>query len=143
MAEGNNTTEGRKLKRPVEELRAELMRDPDVREQARLLQISLEAYVEKILDYAQHPEKPAQIMVVPDEQLKQQDPTAPTVAEIQTHLEKIASGEVVISPAHVRDGFSDDRTHDRYQSALGTKEAQKGAPEVANSDPHKKPPAKA
>jgi hypothetical protein len=120
MSEGTPKPEGKKLKRPVEEVRKELLADPDVKEQARLLQLPVEQYVEKILDYAIHPEKPPQIQIVPDEALKAQDPSIPTVEEIQTHLEKIVSGEISISPAHMPDGYSKDRTHQKYPSALGT-----------------------
>lgn len=137
--DANSTPDGKKLRRPVEVVRAELLADKDVKEQARLLQLPVEAYVEKILDYALHPQKPPQIQIVPDEALKAQDPSIPTVAEIQTHLEKVISGEIVISPAQMRDGFSDDRTRERYESALGTAKDQQGTP-VDPSKIQKKPP---
>ncbi|HYH97408.1 hypothetical protein [Hyalangium sp.] len=121
----------RKLPRPIEEVRAQLMADPDVREQARLLDVPVPDYVERIIDYATHPEKPPQVWVLPDEELKARDPNIPTVDEVKTHLEKIVSGEIAHSPAHMPDGYSDDRSQERYQAALGTSEAPKGAPEGA------------
>ena len=125
MTDANSPAEGKKLRRPVEEVRAELLADADVIEQARLLQLPVEQYVEKILDYAVHPEKPPAILIVPDEALKQQDPSAPTVAEIEDYLKKVVSGEVTVSPAHQRDGFNTDEKSD-YGSALGSAEALKG-----------------
>ncbi|CAM3664865.1 hypothetical protein G4177_17925 [Corallococcus sp. ZKHCc1 1396] len=110
-----------RLKRPVEVVRAELLADADVKQQAELLKLPVEAYVEKILDYAIHPDKPPQLQIVPDEELKARDPKIATVAEIETHLQKIIDGEIVISPAQQRDGFSSDKSHDqRYSAALGT-----------------------
>ncbi|WAM23537.1 MULTISPECIES: hypothetical protein [Myxococcus] len=119
----------KKLKRPVEEVRAELLADADVKEQARLLKVPVEEYVEKIIDYALNPEKPPQIEIVPDEELKAKDPNVPTIEELQGHLQDIVDGRVVISRAHQRDGFSDQDADARYKSALASDAAQTGAPE--------------
>ncbi|AGC46296.1 hypothetical protein MYSTI_05008 [Myxococcus stipitatus DSM 14675] len=126
---GENTAEPKKLRRPVAELRAELLENPDVKEQARLLKVDVAAYVEKILDYAQHPDKPAQLTITPDEELKAAYPDAPTVDEIANHIEKLRTGEVAISRAHQRDGFSSAEGDERFKSALATDAAQLGAPE--------------
>ncbi|RYZ35643.1 MAG: hypothetical protein EOO71_34710 [Myxococcaceae bacterium] len=109
-----------RLKRPVEVVRAELLADADVKQQAEMLKLPVEAYVEKILDYAIHPDKPPQLQIIPDEELKARDPKIATVEEIGTHLQKIIDGEIVISPAHQRDGFSSDNSDQRYSAALGT-----------------------
>jgi len=127
MSDANSPAEGKKLRRPVEEVRAELLADADVKEQARLLQLPVEKYVEKILDYAVHPEKPPAIMIVPDAALKQQDPTAPTVAEIEDYLKKVVSGEVVVDPAHQADGFNAGEKSERYGAALGSADSLKGS----------------
>jgi hypothetical protein len=130
-----------RLKRPVEVVRAELLADEDVKKQAEMLKLPVEAYVEKILDYAIHPDKPPQLQIVPDEELKARDPKIATVEEIQTHLQKIIDGEIVISPAHQRDGFSSDKSHEqRYSAALGTANkpgaAQQAAKPGAAVDPN-------
>ncbi|AKQ65432.1 hypothetical protein A176_002344 [Myxococcus hansupus] len=119
----------KKLRRPVEEVRAELLADADVKEQARLLKVPLADYVEKIIDYALNPEKPPQIQIVPDEELKAKDPNVPTIAEVEAHLQGIIDGDVVISRAHQRDGFSDSDSDARYKAALGSDTAPTGAPE--------------
>lgn len=139
MAQGKDPTGGgggapapRVPNRPIEEIRAELLKDHDVREQARMLQIDVEKYVEKIIDYALNPQKPAQVVIKPDAVLKKEDPTIPTTEEIKTHLEKLASGEVSVSPAHKRDGF--EKTHrdqGHYEQATGAAKAPKDAPESA------------
>lgn len=122
--------EPKKLKKPVPELRAELLADKDVQEQARMLKLDVEAYVEKILDYAQNPEKPPQLIITPDEELKAKDPSVPTVGEIQTHLEKIINGEVMISRAQQLDGFNKEDADARYKKPLASDAAQTGAPEA-------------
>lgn len=122
--------EPKKLKKPVEEVRAELLADKDVQEQAQLLKIDVKAYVEKILDYALNPEKPPQLIITPDEELKAQDPNIPTVEELQTHLQKIVDGEIMISRAQQRDGFNPEDADARYKAALASDAAQMGAPEA-------------
>ncbi|MFB1481384.1 hypothetical protein [Corallococcus sp. RDP092CA] len=110
-----------RLKRPVEVVRAELLADEDVKQQAELFKIPVAQYVEKILDYAIHPDKPPQLEIIPDEELKARDPKIATVEEIGTHLQKIIDGEIAISPAQQRDGFSSDKSHEqRYSAALGS-----------------------
>ncbi|WP_164018281.1 hypothetical protein [Pyxidicoccus trucidator] len=122
--------EPKKLKRPVEEVRAELLADKDVKEQAQLLKVDVETYVEKILDYALNPEKPPQLVITPDEELKARDPNIPTVEELQTHLQKIVDGEIMISRAQQRDGFNAEDADARYKAALASDAVQKGAPEA-------------
>ncbi len=119
----------KKLRRPVEEVRAELLADADVKEQARLLKVPLADYVEKIIDYALNPDKPPQIQIVPDEELKAKDPNTPTIAEIEEHLQGIVDGRIVISRAQQRDGFSDSDSDARYKTALGSDAVPTGAPE--------------
>jgi hypothetical protein len=144
MAQGKDPTGGgggapgpRAPSRPIEEIRAEIMNDPDVREQARIMDIPLEKYVDKIIDYARNPQKQAQVVIKPDAVLKKEDPTIPTTEEIKTHLEKIASGEIAISPAHKKDGF-EKKTRDqgRYEEATGkAAKTRKDAPESAPAEP--------
>ncbi|WP_338865469.1 hypothetical protein [Myxococcus stipitatus] len=128
---GENTAvpEPKKLRRPVAELRAELLENPEVKEQARLMKVDVAAYVERILDYAQNPDKPPQLTITPDAELKAEYPNAPTVDEIANHIEKLRTGEVAISRAHQRDGFSSGQGDDRYKSALASDAVQMGAPE--------------
>jgi len=122
--------EPKKLKKPVEEVRAELLADKDVQEQAQLLKIDLQEYVEKIIDYALNPEKPPQLIITPDEELKAQDPNIPTVEEIQTHMQKIVDGEIMLNRAQQRDGFNKEDADARYKAALASNAAPMGAPEA-------------
>ncbi|MET0406413.1 MAG: hypothetical protein ABW123_28595 [Cystobacter sp.] len=123
MSEEKSNAEGKKLRRPVDEVRNELLNDSDVKEQAKLLKIPVEEYVDKILDYAVNPSKPPAIMVVPDEALKKQDPKAPTLAEVDNHLQRMVSGEIAIIPGQAQDGFNKGPSPAQYQRALGAEES--------------------
>ncbi|OJH36127.1 hypothetical protein [Cystobacter ferrugineus] len=123
MSDEKSKAEGKKLRRPIDDVREELLKDADVKEQARLLQIPVEQYVEKILDYASHPEKPPAIMIVPDEALKKEDPSIPTVTEVENHLQKLAKGEIPIVPGQAQDGFTKGPTPAQYQRTLGSEES--------------------
>jgi hypothetical protein len=138
--QGTPAAPAKKLSRPIAQVRAELLADPDVREQARLLKLPVADYVEKILDYATHPTKPPQVQVLPDEALKARDPSIPTVQEIHTHLEKIVNGEIVISPAHQKDGYNKhDGKSDRYASMVGAKAEQKKEVVAEEDKPYEVP----
>jgi hypothetical protein len=133
----NSNYKERKLPKPIEEVRADLSADPDVREQAKMLDIPLADYVQKIIDYATHPDKPPQVWVLKDEELKKRNPGIPTLDEVEGYLKKVVAGEVILDPAHPPDGFSTDKTRERYAPALGTAEAPKGSPETKSADPKK------
>jgi hypothetical protein len=133
MSEEKSSAEGKKLRRPVDEVRDELLNDADVKQQAKLLKIPVEEYVDKILDYAVNPSKPPAIMAVPDEALKKQDPKAPTVAEVDTHLQRLVSGEIAVVPGQSSDGFNKGPSPSQYQRTLGAEE----------SVPYKVPPKNA
>ena len=125
----------KKLKKPDNEMLADIMQNPEVIKQAKLLNADLKTYAEKILDYAKHPDKPAQLVITPDEELKKQaaangTKAPPTEAEIEDYLKKTNSGEVAISPAHQRDGFrqSEAGAPSNFGKALGSDDSLKGKP---------------
>jgi hypothetical protein len=60
----------RALKKPIEEIRAELLKDPDTARIAKAVNMELEAYVEQVLDFLQHPDKQAEFEVAEDEELR-------------------------------------------------------------------------
>lgn len=63
---------GKRIKpsRPREVVKAELLADPNTKKIANSLHIELEAYVEKVLDYAYNPDKEVQLKVASDEELR-------------------------------------------------------------------------
>jgi hypothetical protein len=95
--------ETRKLKKPIEELRADLLADERTQRYAKTLNLPLEEYVEKVLDYAQHPEKEPVFNIVPEAQVKAQG--GATIGEVQTWLKKAISGEIQLGPKGYTDGF--------------------------------------
>ncbi|HEY3450719.1 MAG TPA: hypothetical protein VGK67_30460 [Myxococcales bacterium] len=95
----------KKLKRPIEEVRAELLADPATQGIAQKLGMPLEEYVEKVLDFAQHPEKKPEFNVVPDGVAKAQG--GATTAEVKQWLEDVADGKVDIRPAREKDSFEE------------------------------------
>lgn len=91
------------LKRPVEEVRAELLADPATQSIARRLGMELEAYVEKVLDFAQHPEKKPEFNVLPDGVVKAQG--GATSAEVAQWMEDVADGKVDLREPREKDIF--------------------------------------
>lgn len=95
------------LKRPVEEVRKELLEDPRIADIAKQLNIEVAAYVEKILDYAQHPDKQPVLNLLPDDVVKAQG--GHTMADVKQWFEKVDRGEIDLVPAHLKDGFDDGK----------------------------------
>ena len=91
------------LKKPIEEVRADLLADERTQRYAKTLNMPLEAYVEKVLYYATHPEEQPVFNVLPEDQVKAMG--GATVAEVRTWLEKAKSGEVALGPKGYTDGF--------------------------------------
>jgi hypothetical protein len=113
----------RGLKRPVAEVRAELLASEETKHIAKTLGISLEEYVEKVLDYAQHPDKEPILTVVADEAaLKAAYPEVKTTAEIVAELEQYVIGKATFELGDGsldKDGFSNDRKQDKFNQATG------------------------
>jgi hypothetical protein len=91
------------LKKPVEEIRTELLADERTQSYAKKLNMPLEAYVEKVLYYATHPDEQPVFNVLPDDQVKAMG--GATVQEVQGWLEKATRGEIPLGPKGYTDGF--------------------------------------
>jgi hypothetical protein len=83
----------RGLKRPVEVVRAELLKDPDTKRIAKAVGMELEPYVELVLQYAQDKDKEPEVHVVSDEELKKNGFNVVTAEEAGKMLVSIAKGE--------------------------------------------------
>jgi len=92
-----------KLKRPVEEVRAELLADPHTQSIAEKLGIRVEEYVEKVLEYALHPEKQPELNVLPEGEVKARG--GATTTEVKRWLEDVAAGKIDLRPPHQKDLF--------------------------------------
>lgn len=77
-------TPGKKrgLSRPIEVIRAELLKDPDTKRIAKAVGMDLEAYVELVLEYAQDKDKQPVLQVMSDAELRAKgfDPHTPEEA---------------------------------------------------------------
>lgn len=115
-----------KPQRNPEELRKKILASEEVHKQAKILGIPVEEYAEKILDYTLNPDKPVQAKMIPDDVAKAQDPRVSTLEEIQTYINKLATGEIEWSPAHIRDGYKVEQKREKFGTALGTADSLQG-----------------
>jgi len=93
----------RKLKKPVAELKQELLADAHTQSIAKTLGLSTEAYVEKVLHYATHPDEKPVFTLLPDGEVKAQG--GATMDEVKSWLEKVNRGEIKLGPKAYQDGF--------------------------------------
>jgi DNA-directed RNA polymerase specialized sigma subunit len=93
----------KRLKRPVEEVRAELLKDESTRQIAEKLGMELEAYVEKVLEYAQNPDKQPEFNLISEAEAQAKG--VATVREVKQWFEDVADGKVDLREPHERDSF--------------------------------------
>lgn len=99
----------KKPRRPIEEVRAELMVSPETQELAKTLGLSLEDYVEKVLSYYKDPSKEPMVYVASEEQIRAAGVEPPTEKAIVDYLTKVNKGEIDLRPEHMRDQFETGR----------------------------------
>lgn len=97
----------RALKKPVEELRKDLLADEKTQHIAKTLGLSPEAYVEKVLHYATHPDEQPVFNVLPEGEVKAEG--GATVEEVQQWLGQVQRGEITLGPKAYADGFEDPK----------------------------------
>ena len=90
----------KKLGVPLDVARKQLMDDPDTQELADIFGVPLEEYVELVLDYAQNPDKEAQVTVLDEGELDEEDVDYPTVGDVLRWFQQVESGEVDVTPEH-------------------------------------------
>ena len=110
----------RKLKKPVEVLRKELLEDKDTQRIATAIGVPLEQYVELVLDYAQHPEKKPQLDIAPDEELRAMGYEPPTGAEVGQFLVDTAQN---MGP--LRNARSNFKAEEKAPLSLGQQQPMK------------------
>lgn len=94
-----------KPKRPVEEVRAELLQNRETAEIARNLGLPLEEYVEKVLGYYQDPAKEPQIYLTTEEQVRAAGVKPTTEKDVLEWLQKVDKGEIDLRPDRMKDAF--------------------------------------
>lgn len=130
----------RSLGMPLDIARKNLREDPHTQEIAKALGVELDDYIEKVLDYAQHPNKEPELELLDDEAAAELGPDAASVAEVEAWMEKVASGEIDLDDrvkVADSDGFSMDAepseaarrdvgVEARTRTAPGVEELQRG-----------------
>jgi hypothetical protein len=84
----------RGLTRPIEVVRAELLKDPDTKRIADAVSMKLEEYVELVLEYAQDKDKEPVLNIVSDEQAKAAGFPVHSVEEVSEFFIAAAKGEL-------------------------------------------------
>lgn len=97
----------RALKKPVEEIRAELMKDPDTARIAKAVNMELGDYVEKVLDYLQHPEKRPVFEMIDDEDLRAVGYEPMDEQGVHDLFASVVSGELDPANKYQKSGFED------------------------------------
>jgi hypothetical protein len=93
MAQDTPPGKKRGLSRPIEVVRAELLKDPDTKRIAKAVGMELEAYVELVLEYAQDKDKQPVLQVVSDEELRANGFNAPSSEDVAKVLISAVKGE--------------------------------------------------
>lgn len=88
----------RGLKRPIEVVRAELLKDPETKKIAQAVSMELADYVELVLKYAQDKDKEPEVAVVSDEELRKNGFNPLSAEEAADILIKGMKGELPGSP---------------------------------------------
>ncbi|WP_255208599.1 hypothetical protein, partial [Myxococcus sp. AM009] len=98
MSQDNTGKPKRGLKRPIEVVRAELLKDPETKKIAEAVSMKLEDYVELVLKYAQDKDKEAEVAVISDEELRRNGFNPLSAEEAANILIKGMKGELPGSP---------------------------------------------
>lgn len=127
----------KRLKKPVEKVRAELLADPDTKRIARSVGMELEAYVEMVLDYIQNPDKQPVLQVASDAELKAAGYDAPTPEEVGKFLLAGAKGEIDLGggPDFSKSGFESAPASAGKPSLKG--DAGQQQQQLSSDDPEK------
>ncbi len=122
----------RGLTRPIEVVRAELLKDPDTKRIAKAVGMELEAYVELVLQYAQDKDKEPELAVVSDEELRRNGFNPLSAEEAADILIKGMKGEL---PGSVPDFDSSKFVQDKGGSGKPSLSASQGQAPTGPQDP--------
>ncbi|MFL5347458.1 MAG: hypothetical protein ACJ8AT_21955 [Hyalangium sp.] len=109
----------RGLKRPIEVVRAELLKDADTKRIAKAVGMELEAYVELVLQYAQDKDKEPVLDVVEDEELRANGFNPPTEEQVAQVLIAAAKGELGVNQEFQKSDFQAASTPKKGPSLSG------------------------
>ncbi|MFP2928851.1 hypothetical protein ACLESO_27365 [Pyxidicoccus sp. 3LG] len=132
MTQENANKPKRGLKRPVEVVRAELLKDPETRKIAEAVSMKLEDYVELVLKYAQDKDKEPEVTVISDEELKKNGFNPLSAEDAANILIKGMKGELPGTPPD----FDESKfTQDKAASGKPSLTAPQGQAPSGPTDP--------
>jgi hypothetical protein len=132
MTQENANTPKRGLERPVEVVRAELLKDPETKKIAEAVSMELEEYVELVLQYAQDPDKEPELAVVSDEELMENGFTPLSSEEAADILIQGMKGQL---PGSAPDFEESNFTQDKAAAGKPALSAPQGASPNGPQDP--------
>jgi len=131
MSEGQPKKKG--LRVTVEVARSQLMEDPETQQLAETFGVTLEEYVEMVLDYAKNPDKEPVLQVATDEEIAESGADAPTVDDVKRWFAQVESGEIELGPQRAdRDGFTTAKEQEKSKQIAGL-EAKLAAPKIGEA----------
>lgn len=131
MSQENAGKPKRGLKRPVEVVRAELLKDPETKRIAEAVSMKLEDYVELVLKYAQDKDKEPELAVVSDEDLRKNGFNPLSAEEAADILIKGMKGEL---PGSVPD-FDSSKFEQKGGAGKPSLNASQGQAPTGPQDP--------
>lgn len=93
---------------PDDQLRAALMKRPDVEEMAKLLAQPVEKYVERLMFYLKNPNEEPVLTIADDEELRAAGVEVHTLDDVNAWIEKVDRGEIPIGVDAERAGYRPD-----------------------------------
>ena len=97
----------RALKKPIEEIRAELLKDPDTARIAKAVEMELPDYVEKVLEYLQYPEKRPVFEVADEDDMRATGYEPMSEKDVHDVFAAVVSGDLEPGSQYRKSGFDD------------------------------------
>lgn len=99
------TERKRKLKKPIEEIRAELMKDPHTARIAKAVNMELAPYVEKVLEYLEYPDRKPVFNVADEADARAAGYNPPGEKEIHDLFAAVVNGDLDPANKYQKSGF--------------------------------------
>ncbi|MEO1228389.1 MAG: hypothetical protein AAFZ18_05740 [Myxococcota bacterium] len=112
---------------PLEMARNNLREDPSTHAIAEALGVEVEDYIDRVLEYATHPDKEVEVELLDDEAAAELGPDAPSMAQVMEWMNGVASGDIDLDD-RVKIAESDGFTTQDAPSEVLRREAGAEAP---------------
>ncbi len=97
----------RALKKPIEEIRAELLKDPDTARIAKAVEMELPDYVEQVLEYLQYPERRPVFDVADEDDMRAAGYEPMSEQDVHDVFAAVVSGDLEPGSQFRKSGFDD------------------------------------